>query len=65
MTTEASLFGLTDKKAMVIGGGQSVGESKSHFLARAGCDVAVIAQTVPSAGSPGPSRPTAMARHPT
>jgi NAD(P)-dependent dehydrogenase (short-subunit alcohol dehydrogenase family) len=42
MTTEASLFGLTDKKAMVIGGGQGMGESTSRFLARAGCDVAVI-----------------------
>ena len=42
MTMEASLFGLTDKKAMVIGGGQGMGESTSQFLARAGCDVAVI-----------------------
>jgi 3-oxoacyl-[acyl-carrier protein] reductase len=42
MTAEASFFGLTDKKAMVIGGGQGMGESTSRFLARAGCDVAVI-----------------------
>jgi NAD(P)-dependent dehydrogenase (short-subunit alcohol dehydrogenase family) len=42
MTAEASLFGLTDKKAMVIGGGQGMGESTSRFLARAGCDIAVI-----------------------
>src|SRR4051794_11125049 len=40
--TEASFFGLTGKKAMVIGGGQGMGESTSRFLARAGCDVAVI-----------------------
>jgi 3-oxoacyl-[acyl-carrier protein] reductase len=40
--TEASFFGLTDKKAMVIGGGQGMGESTARFLARAGCDVAVI-----------------------
>jgi len=42
MTDEASLFGLAGKKAMVIGGGQGMGESTSRFLARAGCDVAVI-----------------------
>src|SRR5215471_12423034 len=42
MTTEASLFGLAEKKAMVIGGGQGMGESTSRFLARAGCDVAII-----------------------
>ena len=42
MTTEASFFGLAGKKAMVIGGGQGMGESTSRFLARAGCDVAVI-----------------------
>ena len=42
MTDEKSLFGLAGKKAMVIGGGQGMGESTSQFLARAGCDVAVI-----------------------
>jgi len=42
MPNEASLFGLTDKKAMIIGGGQGMGESTACFLARAGCDVAVI-----------------------
>jgi 3-oxoacyl-[acyl-carrier protein] reductase len=42
MTSEASFFGLAGKKAMVIGGGQGMGESASRFLARAGCDVAVI-----------------------
>jgi hypothetical protein len=37
MTTEASLFGVTDKKTVVIRrSGQ--GERTSHFLARAGCD---------------------------
>src|SRR5215472_16690123 len=40
--TETSLFGLSDKKAMVIGGGQGMGESTSRFLARAGCDIAVV-----------------------
>ena len=38
MTTEASLFGLAGKKAMVIGGGQGMGESTSRFLARVGCE---------------------------
>ena len=42
MTMEASFFGLADKKAMIIGGGQGMGESTSRILARAGCDVAVI-----------------------
>src|SRR5690349_9141775 len=42
MATEASLFGLQDKKAIVIGGGQGMGESTARFLARAGCDVAVL-----------------------
>src|ERR1700722_13794432 len=42
MTTESSFFDLVDKKAMVIGGGQGMGESTSRILARAGCDVAVI-----------------------
>jgi 3-oxoacyl-[acyl-carrier protein] reductase len=42
MTAEATFFGLAGKKAMVIGGGQGMGESTSRFLARAGCDVAVI-----------------------
>jgi 3-oxoacyl-[acyl-carrier protein] reductase len=42
MASEGTLFGLADKKAMVIGGGQGMGESTSRFLARAGCDVAVI-----------------------
>ena len=42
MPTEASFFGLTDKKALVVGGGQGMGESTALFLARAGCDVALI-----------------------
>lgn len=39
---ETSLFGLAGKKAMVIGGGQGMGESTARLLARAGADVAVI-----------------------
>jgi 3-oxoacyl-[acyl-carrier protein] reductase len=42
MSTEASFFGLTDKKALVVGGGQGMGESTALFLARAGCDVALV-----------------------
>jgi 2-deoxy-D-gluconate 3-dehydrogenase len=42
MSTEASFFGLTGKKALVVGGGQGMGESTALFLARAGCDVALV-----------------------
>jgi NAD(P)-dependent dehydrogenase (short-subunit alcohol dehydrogenase family) len=42
MAADNSLFGLTGSKAMVIGGGQGMGESTSRFLAQAGCDVAVV-----------------------
>jgi 3-oxoacyl-[acyl-carrier protein] reductase len=42
MATEASFFGLTGKKAVIVGGGQGMGESTALFLARAGCDVALV-----------------------
>lgn len=42
MTEEKSFFGLTGKKALIIGGGQGMGESSALLLARAGCDVALI-----------------------
>jgi NAD(P)-dependent dehydrogenase (short-subunit alcohol dehydrogenase family) len=42
MNQEASLFGLAGKKAVIIGGGQGMGESSALFLARAGCDVALV-----------------------
>ncbi|HVZ09653.1 SDR family NAD(P)-dependent oxidoreductase [Rhodopila sp.] len=42
MTQDASLFGLTGKKALIIGGGQGMGEASALFLARAGCDVALV-----------------------
>jgi NAD(P)-dependent dehydrogenase (short-subunit alcohol dehydrogenase family) len=42
MATEASFFGLNGKKALVVGGGQGMGESTALFLARAGCDVALV-----------------------
>ena len=42
MNEEATLFGLTGKKALIIGGGQGMGEASARFLARAGCDVALV-----------------------
>ena len=42
MTEEASLFGLAGKKALIVGGGQGMGEASAKFLARAGCDVALV-----------------------
>jgi NAD(P)-dependent dehydrogenase (short-subunit alcohol dehydrogenase family) len=42
MSSEASFFGLAGKKALIIGGGQGMGESTALFLARAGCDVALV-----------------------
>ena len=36
------LFGLEGKKALVIGGGQGMGESSARLLAAAGCDVAIV-----------------------
>ena len=41
MDTDA-LFGLAGKVALVIGGGQGMGERSSLRLAEAGCDVAVV-----------------------
>jgi 3-oxoacyl-[acyl-carrier protein] reductase len=42
MADEASFFGLAGRKALIIGGGQGMGESTARFLARAGADVAVL-----------------------
>jgi NAD(P)-dependent dehydrogenase (short-subunit alcohol dehydrogenase family) len=42
MVSETSLFGLTGKKALIIGGGQGMGEASARFLARAGCDLALV-----------------------
>ncbi len=42
MSQEASFFGLTGKKALIVGGGQGMGESTALFLARAGCDVGLM-----------------------
>jgi 2-deoxy-D-gluconate 3-dehydrogenase len=42
MTQDASLFGLSGKKALIIGGGQGMGEASALLLARAGCDVALV-----------------------
>ena len=35
------LFNLQGKSALVVGGGQGMGESTAKFLARVGCGVAV------------------------
>jgi len=35
------IFGLQGKKALVVGGGQGMGERSAHYLAMAGADVAV------------------------
>lgn len=37
-----SLFGLEGKNVIVLGGGQGMGESTAMYLARVGCNVAVI-----------------------
>src|SRR5690242_13641110 len=42
MPSEASFFGLSGRKALIVGGGQGMGESSAVFLARAGCDVALV-----------------------
>jgi NAD(P)-dependent dehydrogenase (short-subunit alcohol dehydrogenase family) len=42
MTNEVSFFGLVGRKALIIGGGQGMGESTARFLARAGADVALL-----------------------
>ncbi len=38
---DTSLLGLEGKSALVVGGGQGMGESSAKFLARAGCGVAI------------------------
>ena len=42
MSTEASFFGLAGKQALIVGGGQGMGEAAALLLARAGCDVALV-----------------------
>lgn len=42
MSTETTFFGLAGKKALIVGGGQGMGESSALFLAGAGCDVALV-----------------------
>src|SRR5258708_39980365 len=39
---DVSLFGLEGRAALVVGGGQGMGERSAHYLALAGCDVAVL-----------------------
>lgn len=42
MTDEAAFFGLAGRKALIVGGGQGMGESTACSLARAGADVVVL-----------------------
>src|SRR5689334_7592995 len=42
MASETTFFALEGKKALIIGGGQGMGESSASFLARAGVDVALV-----------------------
>ena len=42
MPHETSLFGLTGRKLLIIGGGQGMGEATASFAARAGADVALM-----------------------
>jgi NAD(P)-dependent dehydrogenase (short-subunit alcohol dehydrogenase family) len=37
-----TLFGLAGRKALIIGGGQGMGEASARYLAQAGCDVALV-----------------------
>jgi len=42
MVDGASIFGIADKAALVLGGGLGMGESSSRLLAEVGCDVAIV-----------------------
>ena len=42
MHDDTSLFGLTGRKVLIIGGGQGMGEATARFVARAGADVALV-----------------------
>ena len=63
MVDAASIFGIADKSALVLGGGLGMGESSSRLLAEVGCDVAIVdidagraetvAKTVTSLGRKG------------
>lgn len=59
--TSADLFGLAGKSAIVIGGGQGMGESTSLMLARCGCDVAVV-DVVPERAEQVAAAVTALGR---
>jgi 3-oxoacyl-[acyl-carrier protein] reductase len=42
MEAETTFFGLSGKKALIVGGGQGMGESSALSLARTGCDLALV-----------------------
>ncbi len=60
MTTD--FFALTGKKALIIGGGQGMGECSALFLARAGCDVALVDLVAERADAVG-EKIAALGRH--
>jgi NAD(P)-dependent dehydrogenase (short-subunit alcohol dehydrogenase family) len=39
---EADIFGLTGKVALIVGGGQGLGEATLRYLSGAGCDIAIV-----------------------
>jgi NAD(P)-dependent dehydrogenase (short-subunit alcohol dehydrogenase family) len=55
-------FALTGKKALIIGGGQGMGECSALFLARAGCDVALVDLVAERADAVG-EKIAALGRH--
>jgi 3-oxoacyl-[acyl-carrier protein] reductase len=58
---ESTFFGVAGKKALIIGGGQGMGESSALFLARAGCDVGLVDVVVDRADAVG-QKVTALGR---
>ena len=62
METEASFFGLNGRKALIIGGGQGMGESTALFLAKAGCDVALV-DVVPERADAVAAKVIVLGRH--
>jgi 3-oxoacyl-[acyl-carrier protein] reductase len=62
MDPENTFFGLAGKKGLIIGGGQGMGESSAVFLARAGCDVALV-DNVPDRADAVGQKVRALGRH--
>src|SRR5690554_5925052 len=54
-----TLIGLAEKRVLIIGGGQGMGEATALLLAEAGCDVAVLDQD-PSLAASVSAKATAL-----